>query len=75
MSEEKKESRINVQDLPQDEKELTAEEAKEVKGGLTKVGAGTLTLSTSNVATGDVNGDGVPDLIVGAGGGDGGNVK
>jgi hypothetical protein len=37
MSEENKENRINVDDLPQGEKELTAEEAKEVKGG---IGAG-----------------------------------
>ena len=34
MSDEKKESRTNIQDLPQEEKELTAEEAKEVQGGL-----------------------------------------
>lgn len=34
MSDEKKEGRINVEDLPQAEQELTPEEAKEVKGGL-----------------------------------------
>lgn len=33
MSDEKQESRINVEDLPQAEQELTPEEAKEVKGG------------------------------------------
>jgi hypothetical protein len=33
MSEENKESRVKVEDLPQAEKELTAEEAKEVQGG------------------------------------------
>ena len=33
MSEEKQESRIKVEDLPAAEKELSAEEAKNVKGG------------------------------------------
>ena len=45
MSDENKESKINMEDLPQDEEELTTKEAKEVKGGLTKVGVGTLPLS------------------------------
>jgi hypothetical protein len=31
--EEKNEGRINIEDLPQAERELTAEEANEVKGG------------------------------------------
>jgi hypothetical protein len=30
---DKNESRINIEDLPQTEQELTAEESKEVKGG------------------------------------------
>jgi hypothetical protein len=34
MSEDSKEARINVEDLPRGEKELTPEEAKEVKGGI-----------------------------------------
>lgn len=34
MSDEQKERRINVEDLPQTEQELSAEEAKEVQGGL-----------------------------------------
>ena len=34
MSDEKKESRIKIDDLPQAEQELTAEEAQEVKGGI-----------------------------------------
>ena len=33
MSEEYKENRININDLPKGEQELTAEESKEVKGG------------------------------------------
>ncbi len=33
-------SRIKVDDLPAAEKELTAEEAKNVKGGVAKVGLG-----------------------------------
>jgi hypothetical protein len=33
MSEEKKETRIKLEDLPAEEKELSAEEAKDVKGG------------------------------------------
>jgi hypothetical protein len=33
MSEEKTESRINIEDLPQPERELSPEEAKEVQGG------------------------------------------
>jgi hypothetical protein len=33
MSEENKEIRIKVEDLPQAEQELTSEESKEVKGG------------------------------------------
>jgi hypothetical protein len=42
MSDEKKESRINVEDLPQAAKELTAEEAKDVQGGtgITKATSG-----------------------------------
>ncbi len=35
MPDEKEESRIKIEDLPTAEKELTAEEAKNVKGGLT----------------------------------------
>ena len=33
----KKESKIEVKDLPQPEKELTAEDAKKVKGGLQQI--------------------------------------
>jgi len=45
MADEKNESKISVQDLPQEAEELTAEEAMEVKGGL----------------AGDWNGDGRVD--------------
>lgn len=34
MSEEKSKSRINIEDLPQDPQEVTAEEAKNVQGGV-----------------------------------------
>lgn len=34
MSDEKNESRINIEDLPQPEQELTSEEAKQVQGGV-----------------------------------------
>ena len=34
MSEEKNDSRINIEDLPQAEQELTSEEASQVQGGL-----------------------------------------
>jgi hypothetical protein len=33
MSDQQNESRINIEDLPQAEQELTAEEAQEVNGG------------------------------------------
>lgn len=47
--------RIDIDDLPRTEEELTDEEAKDVQGGLTKVGVGTLILSNSN-ATGNTIG-------------------
>jgi len=34
MSDENKASRVNIEDLPQGERELTAEESNEVQGGL-----------------------------------------
>lgn len=37
MQEEKKESRINIEDLPKPEQELTDEEAKKVHGGLASI--------------------------------------
>jgi len=42
--------RVDISDLPRPEEELTAEEAKNVQGGLTKVGVGTLTLNNSSTA-------------------------
>ena len=48
MSEEKNESRINIEDLPQAEQELSDEEAKDVKGGSgSAVWAGTVRLDTN----------------------------
>jgi hypothetical protein len=43
--------RIDIEDLPRAAEELTDEEARNVEGGLTKVGPGTLTLTNSNVYT------------------------
>ncbi|HEY9283496.1 MAG TPA: hypothetical protein VIP46_08585 [Pyrinomonadaceae bacterium] len=37
--------RAQVKDLPKKEKKLSAADMKKVKGGLTKTGSGTLTLS------------------------------
>ncbi len=59
MSEENKESRINIGDLPPAEQELTAEEAKDVKGGviMANTEGDFHIVSKPPVATGDVNGD------------------
>ena len=46
MDDDKK--RINIEDLAKPEHELTAEEAKEVQGGLTKIGGGTLILGATS---------------------------
>jgi hypothetical protein len=65
--EEEKESRVNIENLPQAEEELTSDEAKEVHGGLlaSTYGRGV------RVAAGDVNGDETPGIITGAGAGGG----
>jgi len=39
--------RIEIDDLPRSEEALTDEEAKNVQGGLSKVGAGTLVLGNA----------------------------
>jgi hypothetical protein len=65
MSDEKNESRINIKELPQGEKELTAEEAQDVAGGLT---TGTYGRATFKLILDDgvaVNNDGKDDLITG----------
>ena len=46
------EKKIDIDDLPRPAEELTDDEAREVQGGLTKVGVGTLTLSNANTYTG-----------------------
>jgi hypothetical protein len=56
MSDETKESRVKVEDLPQAEEELTTEEAQDVKGGL---------LGTT------YGGDGRDTIVTGAGPGGG----
>jgi len=59
MSEVNKESRINIEDLPQAERELSPEEAKDVKGGviMANTEGDFHIVSKPPVATGDVNGD------------------
>lgn len=37
MADEKPERRVNVEDLPRDEKELSPEEAKRVQGGIASI--------------------------------------
>lgn len=37
MSDEKQERRVNLEDLPEPEQELTTEEAKDIKGGIPAV--------------------------------------
>lgn len=68
MSDEKNDARVNIEDLPQPEQELTAEEAKEVKGGIgmllpaiQKVREATpTTQSGDNTCAGNINLDSTP---------------
>jgi hypothetical protein len=46
--------RVDISDLPRAEEELTDEEAKNVQGGITKEGQGTLHLGSSNVVGGSL---------------------
>lgn len=65
------ESRIKIEDLPEAEQELTDEEAKDVKGGLS---AGTY--GRGNVAAGDLDNDGrIEKNITGVGAGGGPPIK
>jgi hypothetical protein len=51
MTNQKKESRIKIEDLPQEEKELSADEQKQVQGGATRaVTPGIRTGGTNAVA-------------------------
>lgn len=62
MSDETKERRINIEDLQAPEKELTAEEAKQVQGGIANIQDQTAKEDDSSirggvrVAVGDVTG-------------------
>jgi hypothetical protein len=56
MSEENKENRINVDDLPQGEKDLTTEEAKEVQGGLS--------VTTSTIEANEATGARISKVII-----------
>ena len=55
MSDEQKERRVNVEDLPQAEQELTPEESKDVKGGIANVSieAGKTQTVSSNLVQGN----------------------
>ena len=65
MSDEKEERRVNVEDLPRQEQELSDEEAKDVKGGLLlpavqkvrEAAARTSSSSTSTTSTNSISGD------------------
>jgi hypothetical protein len=54
MSEEKKESRINLEDLPRDERELSTEEAKKIEGGSQKIEAAGNFGDTQGLGGGDM---------------------
>jgi hypothetical protein len=66
--------RANIEDLPQPQQELTPEEAKEVQGGLKLTPYGGFQGGV-RVAAGDVNNDGIDDIIVGAATSGNGHVK
>jgi hypothetical protein len=74
MSDEQKENRIKVEDLPQAEQELTPEEAKEVQGGQSSPGVGILR-SLDGGKTWDATTQSTDDIITGAGSGGGPHVK
>jgi len=76
MTEENKESRVNIEDLAQAEQELTPEEAQKVQGGTGfKVMPYGSFQGGVRVATGDINNDGFDDIIVGVEPGGNAHVK
>jgi len=50
MSDKQKESRIDIEDLPQNGQELTPEESKEVQGGAATQGRALFVISTAPIA-------------------------
>ena len=73
MSDEPKENRVNIEDLPQAARAVSPEEAQEVQGGA-HTGGDNFLMGDGSVkfATGDVN----KDIIIGTGAGaPGGHVK
>jgi hypothetical protein len=53
MSDVKKESRINIEDLPHEEKELSADEQKQVQGGATRAVTPGIRTGGTNAVAGD----------------------
>lgn len=77
MSEEKKESRIKVEDLPQPEKELSPEEQQDVQGGAHTGGVNVLLAdgSVRQASITDGTSNTLTDSVIGGAAGAGPNIK